>query len=183
MKSLERHLLVASRQLLDPNFVKSVVLLIRHNKEGALGVVINRPASKTVSELWREIGDAPCKATYPVCLGGPVPGPLLAIHANTFFAEMEVLKDVFLAAKKESLDELVMHADDPLKLFLGHAGWGAGQLEGEIESGAWLTLPASFEHIFYEGEDLWETITRKIGKRTLQSMLQIRHIPDDPTLN
>jgi putative transcriptional regulator len=70
-----------------------------------------------------------------------------------------------------------------LKLFLGHAGWGAGQLEGEIESGAWLTMPASFEYVFYEGEDLWETVTRKIGKRTLQSMLHIRHIPDDPTLN
>jgi putative transcriptional regulator len=183
MKSLERHFLVASRQLLDPNFVKSVVLLIRHNEEGALGVVINRPTSKTLGELWKEIGDEPCEAGRPVCMGGPVPGPLLAIHANSFFAEMEVLKDVFLAAKKESLDELVMLADDPLKLFLGHAGWGAGQLEGEIESGAWLTMPASFEYVFYEGEDLWETVTRKIGERTLQSMLHIRHIPDDPTLN
>ena len=183
MKSLERHILIASRQLLDPNFVKSVVLLIRHNEEGALGVVINRPTSKTVSQLWNEIGETPCKTDYPVCLGGPVPGPLIAIHANMFFSEMEVLNDVFLAAKRESLDELVLHPGDPLKLFLGHAGWGAGQLEGEIESGAWLTMPASFEHVFYKGEDLWETASRKIGEQVLKSMLNLKHIPEDPTLN
>jgi len=169
--------------LLDPNFAKSVVLLIRHNEEGALGVVINRPTSKTISELWKEIGESPCQADYPVCLGGPVPGPLIAIHANMFFAEMEVIKDVFIAAKRESLDELVLHPGDPLKLFLGHAGWGAGQLESEIEAGAWITMPADFEHVFYQGEDLWEKVIKKIGEQTLQSLLDLKHIPDDPTLN
>jgi len=183
MKSLERHLLVATRQLLDPNFAKSVVLLIRHNEEGALGVVINRPTSKTVNELWQELGEGPCHSDFPVCLGGPVPGPLIAVHANMFFAEMEVIKDVFIAAKRESLDELVLHPGDPLKLFLGHAGWGAGQLESEIEAGAWITMPADFEHVFYQGEDLWERVIKKIGNQTLLSMLDLKHIPEDPTLN
>ena len=77
----------------------------------------------------------------------------------------------------------MLHPDDPLKLFLGHAGWGAGQLEGEIESGAWLTMPAASEHVFYKGEDLWETVSNILGEQVLKSMLNLKHIPKDPTLN
>ena len=183
MKPLSAHFLIASPQLLDPNFVKSVVLMIQHNDEGALGVIVNRPGEKTVKELWTEVGDAPCENVGPVCLGGPVPGPLLAVHTNQFFAEMEILPGVFLAATKGHLDELMLQEGDPVKVFLGHAGWGPGQLESELEAGAWFTTPASIEHIFYDGTDLWEKVTKTIGAATLQSMLHLKHMPDDPSVN
>ena len=183
MKSLQGQLLIASPQLLDPNFVKTVVLLIQHSDQGALGVVLNRPTSKKVKELWKEVGNAPCKSEAPVCLGGPVSGPLMALHTNQFLAEMEILPGVFFAARREHLDSLVLQQDDPLKIFFGHAGWGPGQLDNEIQVGGWLTTPASAELVFYHGEDLWEKVSKQVGQSTLQSMLNLKHFPEDPSVN
>ncbi len=183
MKSLSAHFLVASPQLQDPNFARTVVLLIEHTEEGALGVVLNRATCKTVRELWDEVGEAPCENEQPVHLGGPVPGPLLAVHTNQFFAESEIAPGVFFAVKKENLDELVLQEGDPLKIFVGHAGWGPGQLENEMQAGGWRTMPATNEYIFFDGADLWEKVSKKIGNSTLKSMLHLKHIPEDPSVN
>jgi putative transcriptional regulator len=183
MASLQAHLLVASRSLLDPNFVRTVVFILQHTKQGALGVVLNRPVDKTIRQLWEELGTGGCPLEQPVRLGGPVPGPLIAVHTNQFFAEMEIMPGIFFAARKDHLDELVRHIQDPLRVFVGHSGWGPGQLENELAQGAWLTLPATVEYIFHDGADLWETVTRQIGRQTLQSALRLKHIPDDPSVN
>lgn len=183
MGSLAGHLLVAAPQLSDPNFVRTVVFLIQHTAEGALGLVLNRPTSKTVQELWKEIGDAPCHSRRPVHLGGPVSGPLMAIHRNPELGELEVLPGVFFAAKKVNLDRLVAQQEHVFKLFVGHAGWGPGQLDGELEVGAWFTQEATAEHVFYEGDDLWEQVLHHIRRATLRSVLNLKNIPDDPSLN
>ncbi len=135
MESLEGQLLLASPQLLDPNFVRTVVLLVEHNDNGALGLVINRPTGTTVQELWKQVGESPCESQQPVHLGGPVSGPIMAIHTVSSLAEMEIVEGVFFAMKKQNLDELVRR-DERFKVFYGQSGWGPGQLEGEIEQGA-----------------------------------------------
>jgi len=183
MSSLSGHLLVAAPQLNDPNFVHTVVLLVQHTDEGALGLVLNRPTSKTVKELWKEIGDAPCESSRPVHLGGPVSGPLMAVHRSVDLAELEVIPGVFFSAKKINLDRLVVQQGHAFKMFVGHAGWGPGQLEGELEVGAWFTREATPELVFYEGDDLWERVLREIHRTTLQSVLNLKHIPEDPSLN
>ncbi|MBN2475977.1 MAG: YqgE/AlgH family protein [Pirellulales bacterium] len=183
MDSFQGHLLIASPQLLDPNFVQTVTLLLRHNAEGALGVVLNRPTCKTVKELWQELGQGECPCEQPVYLGGPVSGPLLAVHTDVFLAEGEILPQLYLAASKEKLDDLVHHATPPFKLFVGNAGWGAGQLEKEFEMGGWLTLPATTELVFYQGEDLWDQVAKRAGGSALREMLKLKHVPDDPSLN
>lgn len=164
MKSLAAHFLVSSPQLVDPNFLHTVVLLIQHTDEGALGVVLNRPTSKTVEELWKEVGKSPCLVEGPVHLGGPVPGPIMSVHANQFFAELEILPGVFFAAKKDNLDELVMQQDDPMRIFLGHAGWGPGQLAGELRRRSWDVVPADLFTLFRtDPQWMWETLTE--GRR------------------
>jgi len=183
MESLTGHFLVASPQLGDPNFLRTVVLLIQHTDQGALGVVLNRPTSKTVAELWDEVAEAPCESDGPVHLGGPVPGPIMSLHTNQFFAEIEILPGLFFAAQKSNLDSLVLHKDDPLRIFLGHAGWGPGQLENELKEGAWQTMPAKIEYIFHDASDLWEVVRRDLTGSALQSMLKIKHVPEDPSLN
>lgn len=183
MPSLQAHLLIASRSLLDPNFVRTVVLILQHNEQGALGLVLNRPADKTVKQLWRELGGSECRVDEPVRLGGPVPGPLMAVHANQFFAELEVMPGVFFAARKDHLDELVRHEGDPLRIFVGHSGWGPGQLERELAEGAWHTLPATSEYVFQDTSELWEAAVRSVGRSTLRSVLGIQDIPEDPTVN
>jgi putative transcriptional regulator len=183
MEFLQGQLLVASAQLSDPNFARTLVLLIEHSQEGALGVVVNRPLSKTIQELWRELGSAPCHSRQPVYVGGPVPGPLLSLHTKPALAEMEPAPGVFFAAKKQHLDELVLSEEPAYKVFVGHAGWGAGQLENELHQGAWRSLPATVEHVFSTNEMLWETIFRQIGQTVLKSMLHVKDLPPDPTVN
>jgi putative transcriptional regulator len=183
MESLEGQLLVASPQLLDPNFARSLVLLIQHNQEGAFGLVVNRPITKTIQELWREVGSAPCKSRQPIYLGGPVPGPLMALHDKRPLAEREVVPGVLFAAKKPHLDQLVLSEEPAYKVFVGHSGWGAGQLENELHQGAWRTLPATAEYVFSTDDTLWETVFREIGHELLKSMLHVKDLPPDPTVN
>jgi putative transcriptional regulator len=185
MESYQGHFLVAAPQLLDPNFAKSLVLLIEHDAEGAFGVVVNRPVAKTLQELWREVGSAPCNSRRPVHLGGPVPGPLLALHTNAALAEAEPIAGVFLSAKKQHLDSLVLD-DSPqenYKIFIGHAGWGAGQLEEELRQGAWHVTPAAAELIFSADDDLWAEVFRRLGRSIFQSILDVKELPPDPTVN
>ena len=183
MKSLEGHLLFASSRLRDNNFVKTVILLLQHNEQGALGVVVNRPTSKKVQELWKDVGDADCESEQPVHLGGPVAGPLMAVHTLRSLAEVEILPGVFFAAKKANLDKLVLQQGRPFKIFIGHAGWGPGQLESELQQGAWLTAPATAEYIFHDGKGLWEEVTQRIKDSMLQSILKIKPVPEDPSMN
>ena len=183
MKSLDGHLLVASSQLLDPNFVRTVILLVQHSDQGALGLVLNRSTSKQVQELWKEVGQSPCESQQPVHLGGPVSGPLMSVHTNRSYAEVEILPGIFFAAKKANLDQLVRQHEHAYMIFIGHAGWQPGQLEDEINAGAWATMPASAEYIFHEGTDLWEVVSQRIQTSTLPSILNIKHVPDDPSMN
>lgn len=182
-KSLQGHFLVASPHLKDPNFVGTVVLLVRHDQHGALGVVLNRPADKKLKELWESVSQTPCHSDQQINLGGPVPGPLMAIHTQPALADAEVLPGVYFAAEKEKLELLVAREDEHFRIFVGHSGWGGGQLEGELEQGAWLTTPATVQYIFYDDTDLWETVAKQIGKSVLQSMLGIDDLPEDPTVN
>ena len=83
------------------------------------------------------MGSAPCHSRQPVYLGGPVPGPLMALHDRPALAEAEPAPGVFFAAKKEHLDAWCLTEEPAYKVFVGHAGWGAGQLENELHQGAW----------------------------------------------
>lgn len=183
MKSFEGHLLVASPYLLDPNFARAVVLLIQHTDKGALGVVLNRPIDKVVKELWEEIGGEPCECEQPLRLGGPVSGPLMALHSHESLSEIEVRSGVYFAASKDNLEQLVQQREHAFRLYVGHAGWGSGQLENELEEGAWMTVPATAEHVFYDGDDLWKKVAADIGKAMLVSVLKVKHVPEDPSMN
>jgi putative transcriptional regulator len=183
MDYLRGQLLVASPQLQDPNFVHTVVLMIEHTDQGALGVVLNRPVEKTVRQLFEEVGAPACQCNRPIHLGGPVPGPLMSIHTRPELAEAEIVSGVFLSAKKANLDQLVQQADGPMKMFLGNSGWGPGQLERELKEGAWLTAPASFEAVFSEDRELWVGVCKQIGAELLRDSLGIREFPTDPSVN
>ena len=139
-KSLTGHFLVASRYLRDPNFARCVVLMIHHSDEGAMGVVLNRPSDKSVREVWEMIGNDPCDRDDLIYIGGPVPGPLVAVHALEAFSEREVLPGLYVSTHRDALDLIVRKQDHPCRLYSGNAGWGAGQLEGELEAGGYRVM-------------------------------------------
>ncbi|MCA9269463.1 MAG: YqgE/AlgH family protein, partial [Planctomycetales bacterium] len=162
MPSLQGHFLIASPQLNDGNFARSVVLLVQHNAEGALGVVLNRPSGSTVADVWREAVGEPCDCTSPVYVGGPCEGPLMAVHGQPASGGEKVIQGVWFTADGQEL-RAVVAGDGPFRLFSGYSGWGGGQLDGELKVGGWLHLPATKELVFGDDEILWERLTREIG--------------------
>ena len=185
MEYLKGQLLIAAPQLTDPNFNRTVVLMIEHDENGAFGVVLNRPTDKTIEDAWHEVDAEPCHCLKTIHVGGPVMGPLLAIHTCDRLAEAEIMPGVFLATQRDHIDELVRQHDEPFQLYSGYAGWGKGQLEGELEQGGWITREAKCDHIFEEDDEdgLWERVGKEITEDVLGGALNIRHFPDDPSLN
>ena len=183
MESLEGQLLIASPQIGDPRFERTVVLIMRHDREGAFGVVLNRPLAETVRSLWEKLGDATCTIDRNINLGGPVSGPIIALHCQQSAAEFEVPPGLYVAEQKKHIKQLVKDAEGPLRIFIGHASWVGGQLEGELASGAWLTLAAKVDHVFHEEDDLWVTAMREVGRDFCQTVLGIENFPPDVTLN
>ena len=183
MASLQGSFLIASPHLGDGNFNRSVVLMVKHDEEGAFGLVLNRPTGNTVAEVWKLISDAASDCHAPIYLGGPVPGPLMAVHGLAAAAETEILDGVYLSAHKDQLKEVVAAESAPFRLFTGYSGWGAGQLEGELEAGGWLVSPATTELVFHDKDDLWERVMHGVAKDILAPSLKSKHVPNDPTLN
>ncbi len=181
--SLAGHFLVASRYLRDPNFAQSVVLMIHHDREGAVGVVINRPSDKTVRDVWELIGNDPCDRDDFIYVGGPVPGPLLALHLLEAFSDHEVLPGLYVSKNRDALDLIVRKKNIPLRLCSGNAGWGSGQLEGEMEAGGWLSTRATLDDVFADHESIWKTVTQRIGLEIMAPDLDSEHVPPDPSLN
>jgi putative transcriptional regulator len=183
MNYLKGQLLVASAHLTDPNFSQTVVFLIEHDENGAFGVVLNRPSDRTVGEIWDEHIELLCAGEEAINVGGPVLGPILALHGEMSLAEAEISPGIFLAVQRDTLDQLVRLPGRTIRLFSGYAGWGEGQLENELEEGGWITTAATKAYLFEGTKDLWHTIGRDITQNVLGGAEKIKHIPDDPSVN
>ena len=183
MNSLQGHLLVASPQLLDPNFVQSVVLMVQHDEDGAMGLIVNRPTTTKAHEAWAKICHTPCHRREPLYQGGPCEGPLMAIHACDHMAQLQVFEGVFFTTEKDSIEWLVEQNQGPMKLFVGCAGWAPGQLEDELNTGSWLTYPASSEFVFSTDPDHWISVTKQIARSMSDPVLNPKIVPRDPSLN
>jgi putative transcriptional regulator len=174
---------LASPRLPDANFYRTTVLIIHHDDGGAFGLVLNRPTGSTVAEVWKALGDESCDALQPINVGGPVEGPLMAIHTNEEYSENEILPGVYFAAHKDHLNRIVAEVDHPFRIFTGYSGWAPGQLEAELEQGGWMTLPARYEHVFGESESAWRAASREIGEQILSPLLRRSGAPKDPSTN
>jgi putative transcriptional regulator len=183
MNSLQGHLLLASADLRDPNFFHTVVLMVRHNDEGALGLVLNRPLSVRLSQVWNQVGDGEPRRDDVIHLGGPCEGPLMALHDEPTLGDSEALSGVHFCTSRELLEQLVADTSRQARFFAGFAGWSSGQLEGELAEGSWLTMPATVEHVFSVEPDLWEMLTRELSGKQILDTLHIRHVPPDLRMN
>ncbi|WP_197525040.1 YqgE/AlgH family protein [Botrimarina hoheduenensis] len=181
--SLAGHLLVASRQLRDPNFRRTVVLLLEHNDDGALGVVLNRPTNRTIEDVWEAVEFEPCDNQQPLNLGGPVPGPLIALHTSKQLGEKRILPGLYLSMQKENVDPLVRQSQHRFRLYSGNSGWGGGQLESELGQGGWLTIAGGVEDVFGDFQTVWAQVTKRIALDIMLPGLDPDEAPEDPTLN
>lgn len=167
--------LVAAPSLLDPNFKRTVVLLVDHRPEGSLGFVVNRPADASLSTMLERIGVQTPPArddTSVVLVGGPMAPQtgwvVFEPTEETAQAEdvVQVSERLAVSASRELLESLVKAEPSRgrLLLVLGYAGWGPGQLDSELAHGAWI--PVDFdERIVFETpfEERWATALRSLG--------------------
>lgn len=183
MDPLTGKLLVATDGLFDPNFAKSVVLIVQHGDEGALGVIVNRPLAVTVRAIWQQVGESDCLIEGVVHQGGPCEGPLMVLHGDADASDLEVNADIHFTTNKDSIQKLVEAGMSPTKFFVGYAGWGKGQVEDEVASGSWLVVPAAADHVFEPDGDLWQSLHKAANRTARASWLPAERIPDDPSVN
>ncbi len=179
MESTRGQLLIAGPTLADPNFFRTVVLIIEHSADGALGLVLNRRSETAVGDVVSEL-DPLVETEDALWVGGPVaPSGLIVL------AEFEHTADAALIAF-EDIGVLAADAGDEQpevrrgRAFAGHAGWGPGQLDAELERGDWIVEPAVREDAFTsEPDKLWSSVlVRKGGSYAL-----LARMPPDPSVN
>ena len=174
MDSLRGQLLIAAPALSD-FFARSVVLVIEHTEEGALGIVLNRPTEAPVNDIVERLAGLAGPEDV-VHVGGPVsPDSVIALgeFEDRDEAARLVVGDVGLIDPEAPEPDL-----RELRVFAGYAGWGPGQLDDELEAEAWIVEPARPDDLFADG-DLWaETLARKGGAYALLATM-----PADPSLN
>jgi putative transcriptional regulator len=180
-ESVRGQLLIAGPTLHDPNFWRTVVLIVEHTDEGALGLVLNRPSETTVADAVPEL-DGLLEGSHEVFVGGPVQPSgviVLARFENPQDAALLAFEDVGVLGMAQD-DEQPSVAVRAGRAFVGHAGWGPGQLDGELERGDWILEPAGTTDAFTSDPlELWsEVLTRKGGSYAL-----IARMPVDPSLN
>ena len=184
MKSLKGPLLIASPRLLDPNFVQTVVLMVQHDKNGALGLVLNRPTELTLRQAWEQVSQSTCERNDNLYVGGPCEGVLMAIHPFAEASQIEVLPGLHFATETDHIKWLIQQGDEKnVRFFVGYAGWTAGQLENEIEGGSWLSMPATIERVFASVETLWRQAKREIELAAILGKANPGILPSDPGLN
>jgi putative transcriptional regulator len=182
MNSFRGSFLVAAPHQLDPNFFQAVILLVDHNKRGAFGVIINGDENET-GRFRRQKRGRRSRGRARLFCGGPVTGPLMAVHTAASLGERHIVPGVFFSGRERNVLRLMRHAVQPCRIFMGYAGWGEGQLDFEIEQGIWRVVPATSELIFTEPSDLWEQLSRQASRVQLRFVFRLKHIPADPLLN
>lgn len=183
MTSTAGRLLVAEPMLGDPNFDRTVVLMIEHTSDGAFGLVLNRPTDLDVGEAlpaWRQLASDPAV----LHIGGPVEersGWCLArlAHGADRPGFVPVLGEVGLVDLELDPDELAGQVQ-AMRLYAGYSGWGPGQLDIELAEEAWIVVDADPDDPFLpNSEELWQRILVRQGGRLARLSL----FPRDPSLN
>jgi putative transcriptional regulator len=182
-------LLVATPLLGDPNFRRTVVLVVEHEPgEGTLGVVLNRPTEVSVGQVlepWTDLATGPSV----VFTGGPVaPTSALALALATSDAEPLGWRGIDAVpgmsriglVDLEAPPQVIAAEISSLRVFAGYAGWGSGQLQAEIDEGAWYVLPGDPADPFMaDPARLWQAVLRRQGGE----LALVATYPDDPRLN
>jgi len=169
--NLTGHLLIAMPAMQDPNFRRTVTYVCEHSDEGALGLVINRPMEMDLGEVLEQLELEPATvalARQPVLQGGPVElqrGFVIHAGPGSFDATVTIGEGISVTTSQDILAAMAAgEGPERAIVTLGYAGWGAGQLEEEITSNAWLSVPASAEILFDTPfDERWEAAARMLG--------------------
>jgi putative transcriptional regulator len=159
-------ILVARRGFPDPNFAETVIVLVQYDKDGTIGLIVNRQTKVPLSRLSRDLQGAKGR-TEPVYVGGPVEisGVMALARSRTKLDDAKhVSDDIYMISSKATLEKAMASGSDPktFRLYQGYAGWGAGQLEWEMGMDAWDVIPANAGIVFDpHPETLWARLVEQ----------------------
>jgi putative transcriptional regulator len=211
-ESLRGNLLLASPEMGDPNFERAVILMVEHDGDGAMGLIVNRPTDVSVADVLPDdesvelsLGDGGDAVLYR---GGPCEGPLMVLHGGGSAGQGEVafplpsdgdskpvMDGVWFASERSVLEPALGGALRPARFFAGYAGWGAGQLESELGSASWTVVPAeasllwnrgsegSDDDVREAGDALWRRLVRQQMASQLFKGWNPKIVPRDPSMN
>ena len=169
--SLAPSFLLSMPQLMDPNFSRTVVVLCKHNEDGAFGLVVNRPLVTTGRVTVNLDPPVSTDRELQVWVGGPVEPQRSWVlvgrepDQDEEMRGMRIADDLYLSTSPDLLRRLLDPSPPPLaRLIVGYSGWGPGQLERELEASAWLMSDIDRDLIFNTpAEQLWEAAIRRLG--------------------
>ncbi len=171
VRSLQDHFLIAMPAMGDPNFNETVTYICKHDEEGAMGIVINRPTDLLLSEIFRQLSLEPSDprvAEMPVLAGGPVQrdrGFVLHRSDRRYDSTLETAGGIKITVSQDILASMARgEGPEPVLVALGYAGWDSGQLEAEIAANAWLSVPADHKVLFETPfEQRWRAAAGLLG--------------------
>ncbi len=155
---------------------------MRHDEDEAFGFIVNRPTKLRISELLDPDQEVPEGRDLAIHSGGPVTGPLMALH-DAYDLSEDMRSGLAVTIEKSTIVELLHRVENNLRIFYGYAGWGAGQLEDELALGGWLVADALHEQVFSNRDDLWESIVIEIGRDIMVTGIDKKRVPIDPSCN
>lgn len=176
--------LVAAPSLRDPNFRQTVVLLCEHGHEGALGVVVNRPTAMVLSEALPQVPVLEGQG-HVLYAGGPVqPNQVLLLYKLLQEPDdtHHVFDGVYLGGDMNVVERMLTETTraERFRAYVGYSGWAPGQLENEMKTGSWITLPADSGVLFEQDPArIWSDILRSLGGE----YERYAEMPLDPSLN
>ena len=167
--SLAGQLLIAAPSMSDPRFSQTVILMVRYDRNGALGIVINRPlGEQPIAQILQALGEksAGVEGSVRIFAGGPVqPGLGFVIHSTEYrrAETLDIDGRMAVTTTTEVLRDIANNKGPEKRLIaLGYAGWAPGQLEGELKQGAWFTAPADSKIVFDDDrEQVWDNAMAK----------------------
>jgi putative transcriptional regulator len=155
--------LIAARNLQDPNFAHTVVLLIDYDSRGAFGLIIDRPTSHTLAALWPEITGLDAHFVY---FGGPVfPNRLLFLLKSDDAPKgvRQVIPGAHLGSDELILKRIIATGEEEFRVYAGYSSWAPGQLDNEIARGAWHIIPAERRFIFDpQPAEVWPELIQRV---------------------
>lgn len=206
--SLTGKLLIASSLVTDPMYAGGVCLVVHQDENEVIGVMLNRPLRPTPEALATMQGEDPenpsenptpeaptnqrLRSTdVPVGpnpwgmlhFGGPLSGPVVAIHPRSELGDVETGQGIFVAAQKQHLEHLVREQEGQCRLIVGHLGWETEQLQSEIEQGIWHIVPATVETVFSPAQEMWPRIIRHATSCSLARWIGVKHFSPIPEIN
>lgn len=196
MSDTRGRLLLASPVMEESFFARAVIAMVEDNDEGSFGLILNQPTPLMLKQAWANISEDACpRDTSPIYRGGPVQGPLVALHSQAAHAEQTLSEGVYFCAAQEHVEAIATDST-PALFFVGYSGWGAGQLAEELQATSWVVGPPigpwlldhNQEHEAdtdpeQAGDELWR-VCMQMTDPTLGYLA--RHpqiVPGDPNMN